>query len=330
MTSLHPPPLPDDTATIAPSASDPAVRAAGLVKRYGDLTAVDDVSFAVPRGTCLGLLGPNGAGKTTIIEILEGLKQPDAGEVVVLGRTWDHDPRAIQERIGVQLQEAEFQDKLSVYETLRLFASFYARPADLDGVIELVGLTEKRRAWVKTLSGGQKQRLSIGCALLNEPEILFLDEPTTGLDPQARRRVWEIIERLKTEGRTVLLTTHYMEEAERLADDLIIIDHGKVIARGSPATIIASLEAESVVQFAVAGRTHARLEHAELTALEGVRAVRSEGANIVLSVVHTQAVIAGLFELVRARGLELEDLRTHRPTLEDVFVSLTGKHLRDE
>jgi ABC-2 type transport system ATP-binding protein len=320
----------EDNSLEVAASPDAAVRCTDLVKHYGDVHAVDGISFEMRRGTCLGLLGPNGAGKTTTIEILEGLKPPDRGEVSVLGRSWRDHPRAIQERIGVQLQEAEFQDKLSVFETLRLFASFYPGPTDIDAVIATVGLTEKRSAWVKTLSGGQKQRLSIGCALLNEPEILFLDEPTTGLDPQARRRVWEIIETVKADGRTVLLTTHYMEEAERLADDLIIVDHGKVIARGSPPSIIASLGAESVVQFAMAEDAVNQFSSEALEALEGVQAVRFEGTTVVLSVVHTQAVISGLFDLATERSMPIDDLRTHRPTLEDVFVSLTGKHLRDE
>ncbi len=309
--------------------ADAAVSARGLVKRYGDLTAVDGIDFDVRRGTCLGVLGPNGAGKTTTIEMLEGIKRADDGEIVVLGMRWGKDDRAIQERIGVQLQETEFQDKLSVHETLRLFASFFENSAPLDEIIEIIGLEEKRTAFVKTLSGGQKQRLSIGCALLNNPDVLFLDEPTTGLDPQARRRVWDVVETFKAGGGSVLLTTHYMEEAERLADDLIIVDHGKVIARGSPASIIASLGAESVVQFSMVDAAVDAIEEAHLLALEGVNAVRVEGSSMVLSVTGTQGVISGLFALVDERGLDLEDLRTHRPTLEDVFVALTGKHLRD-
>jgi ABC-2 type transport system ATP-binding protein len=306
-----------------------AVSARGVVKRYGDLTAVDGIDFDVPRGVCLGVLGPNGAGKTTTIEMLEGLKRPDAGEITVLGRTWAGDPRWIQERIGVQLQETEYQDKLKVVEILRMFRSFYRDGADIERVLETIGLTEKRRAFVKTLSGGQKQRLSIGCALLNEPEILFLDEPTTGLDPQARRRVWEVIERFKAGGGTVLLTTHYMEEAERLADDLLIVDQGRVIARGSPASVIATLEAESVVQFTLGSAWERGVIEAELAALEGVSEVRFEGENVVLSVTRTHGVVGALFDLVESRGLAMDDLRTHRPTLEDVFVSLTGRHLRD-
>ena len=309
---------------------DVAVMARGLVKRYGELVAVDGVDFEVRRGTCLGVLGPNGAGKTTIIEILEGLKPPDGGEVQVLGRSWGDNAREIQERIGVQLQETEFQDKLTVIELLRMFRSFYRDGTDLEEVIATIGLEEKRTARVKTLSGGQKQRLAIGCALLHKPEVLFLDEPTTGLDPQARRRLWEVVETFKTHGGTVVLTTHYMEEAERLADEVIIVDRGVVIARGSPASIIASLGVENVVQFGLSDTDPRTLSEDDLLALDGVQSVAYNGAQITLTVIQTQAVIAGLFDLIKQRQLALEDLRTHRPTLEDVFVSLTGKHLRDE
>jgi ABC-2 type transport system ATP-binding protein len=319
-------------ATVASSnnGNEVAVSARGLVKRYGDVVAVDGIDFVARRGTCLGVLGPNGAGKTTTIEILEGLKEPDAGEVEVLGRRWKDDPRGIQERIGVQLQETEFQEKITVFELLRLFRSFYRQGRDVEEVVKTVGLEEKRDARVKALSGGQRQRLAVGCALLNEPDILFLDEPSTGLDPHARRRLWDIVESFKSNGGTVVLTTHYMEEAERLADDLIIVDHGRVIARGSPAEIIASLGAESMVRFSLAGTDPRSLTEQELHGLDGVRSARYSGAEITLSVVHTQAVISGLFDLIDQRDLELEDLNTHRPTLEEVFVSLTGKHLQDE
>ncbi len=322
------------TSTIgsarSPSNDDLAVRATGLVKRYADLTAVDNIDLEVRRGTCVGVLGPNGAGKTTTIEMLEGLKKPDAGEIIVLGRTWAADPRGIQERIGVQLQEAEFQDKLTVFEILRLFRSFFSDGTDINEVMETIGLTEKRDTFVKHLSGGQRQRLSLGCALLNKPEILFLDEPTTGLDPQARRRAWEMIEAFKGNGGTILLTTHYMEEAERLADELVIFDRGKVVARGSPASLKADLGADSFVRFTLADGSRGTLEDSDLTALAGVRSVRREGAAHVLTVVQTQQVIAGLFDLAKERDLLLDDLRTHRPTLEDVFVALTGNTLRDE
>ena len=226
-----------------------AVEARGLRKRYDDVVAVDGIELQVSPGTCLGLLGPNGAGKTTTIEMLEGLKEPDEGSVSILGMDWRHSATAIRQAIGVQLQETTFQDKLTVFEVLRLFRSFYSKGLDLEHVLRQVGLVEKRGAMVSKLSGGQKQRLALGCALLSDPRVLFLDEPTTGLDPQARRRVWEIVEEFKSAGGTVVLTTHYMEEAERLADDLAIVDRGQVIARGSPEAIIASLEAESLVDF---------------------------------------------------------------------------------
>ena len=322
-------PAPTQSASST-SVDNVAVRATGLVKRYADVVAVDNINLEVRRGTCLGVLGPNGAGKTTTIEMLEGLKKPDAGAITVLGRSWAQDARAIQERIGVQLQEAEFQEKLKVFEVLRLFRSFFSDGADLEQVLEIIGLTEKRKSLVKNLSGGQRQRLSVGCALLNNPEILFLDEPTTGLDPQARRRVWEVVEEFKAAGGTILLTTHYMEEAERLADEVIIFDHGKVIAQGSPASLKAELGADSVVQFTLADGSRGSLEDTDLTALAGVRSVRREGAAHVLTVVETQQVIAGLFDLAEKLDLLLDDLRTHRPTLEDVFVALTGKNLRDD
>ena len=320
----------DDQVEGRDRGGEGAVVARGLVKRYGELTAVGGIDFEVRRGTCLGVLGPNGAGKTTTIEILEGLKTPDGGEVEVLGRRWRSDRREIQERIGVQLQETELEEKLTVFELLRVFRSFYRQGAEIEEVMGTIGLEEKRDAQVKTLSGGQKQRLAVGCALINQPEILFLDEPSTGLDPQARRQLWQVIETFKSGGGTVVLTTHYMEEAERLADIVLIVDRGQIIARGSPAEVIGTLGAESLVRFSLAGADPRALSEDELTALEGVKAARYEGSEITLSASRTQAVIEALFELIKHRGLELEDLRTHRPTLEDVFVSLTGKHLRDE
>ncbi len=314
----------------ANSPDDAVVLARGLVKRYGKLVAVDGIDLEVHRGTCLGLLGPNGAGKTTTIEVLEGLKPPDAGEVRVLGMEWERSARAIREAIGVQLQATEFQEKLTVLEVLRMFRSFFRQGREADELVAAVGLEEKKRSRVGTLSGGQKQRLALAVALLNKPQVLFLDEPTTGLDPQARRRVWEIVEAFKADGGTVLLTTHYMEEAERLADEVVIVDHGRVIARGSPAAIVGSLGAESVVEFVPAPGAAQGLREESLRALEGVHSVRVDRQSIVLSVSRTQAAIAALFELAAREGVALEDLRTHRPTLEDVFVSLTGKHLRDE
>ena len=306
------------------------VSARGLVKRFGDVVAVDGLDLDVRAGTCLGLLGPNGAGKTTTIEMLEGLKAPDAGEIRVLGLDWRTGAREIRAAIGAQLQATDFQEKLTVFETLRMFRCFYLDARSEDEVIAAVGLEEKRASRVGTLSGGQKQRLALACALINRPRVLFLDEPTTGLDPQARRRVWETVEAFKAERGTVLLTTHYMEEAEHLCDDLAIIDHGKAIARGSPQAVIRSLGAESFVEFAPEGGDPRVFAEEELRALAGVSAVRFEKDRASLTVTRTQDVLAGLFALSTKRGIALADLRTHRPTLEDVFVTLTGKHLRDE
>ncbi len=307
----------------------PAVRATGLVKRFGSLTAVDGLDLELERGTCLALLGPNGAGKTTTIEMLEGLQRPDAGEIEILGRTWAADPDGIREHIGVQLQETRLTEKVTVLETLRLFRTFYREGRDLAEVLDVVGLTDKRNARVETLSGGQHQRLSLACALVSRPELLFLDEPTTGLDPQARRRVWEIVEGFKNAGGTVLLTTHYMEEAERLADDVVIVDAGKIIAEGSPAAVIGSLHAESIVELHPKDGAADRLVDADLLALPGVGEVRREGSALTLVVTDTQASVGALLGHLTTVGVELESLRTHSPTLEDVFVALTGKHLRD-
>jgi ABC-2 type transport system ATP-binding protein len=309
---------------------EPILEARGLVKRFGDVLAVDGLDLEARAGTCLGLLGPNGAGKTTTIEMLEGLRPPDAGTIRVLGREWRDAAQAIRASIGVQLQATEFQEKLTVYETLRMFRCFYADAREPDEVIAVVGLEEKRDGRVGTLSGGQKQRLALATALLNRPRVLFLDEPTTGLDPQARRRVWELVEGFKAGGCTVLLTTHYMEEAERLCDEVVIVDHGRVIARGTPRAIIASLGAESVVTCTPAGGDPRVLPEAELRALPGVSGARFEKERAVLSVTRTQDAIGALFALAARHGIALDDLDTHRPTLEDVFVALTGKHLRDE
>ncbi len=308
--------------------SVPALRAHGLVKRFGALTAVDGLDLELARGTCLALLGPNGAGKTTTIEMLEGLTRPDAGDIEILGRTWASDPEGIRERIGVQLQETRLTEKVTVLETLRLFRSFYREGRDLDEVLDVVGLTDKRGARVETLSGGQHQRLSLACALVSRPEVLFLDEPTTGLDPQARRRVWEIVAGFKQEGGTVLLTTHYMEEAERLADDVVIIDAGKIIAQGTPAAVIGSLHAESIVELHPKNGMGDLLLDAALLSLRGVSEVRREGSAFTLVVTDTQASVGALLGHLTEVGVELESLQTHSPTLEDVFVALTGKHLR--
>jgi ABC-2 type transport system ATP-binding protein len=317
--------------TVSPPATQSALSVTGLRKRFDDVVAVDGLDLEVRQGECFGLLGPNGAGKTTTIEICEGLTAPDAGEVVVLGRRWAGDAHALRERLGIQLQETQLSEKLTVTETLQLFRSFYARGRPVDEVIALVQLGEKRRARVGTLSGGQKQRLALACALVGDPELVFLDEPTTGLDPQARRQVWDLVEELKRMGRTIVLTTHYMEEAERLCDRVAIVDHGRIIAEGTPRELVAGIGAQQVVFFAVDDGVSVPAE-----ALEEIgRTVRTAhparatdgGWELHVSAPH-QAIPALLGELAR-RGLPLAELRTHSPTLEDVFVSLTGRALRD-
>jgi ABC-2 type transport system ATP-binding protein len=246
----------------------PAVRCDALHKRYGDVVAVDGLSLTVQRGECFGLLGPNGAGKTTTIEILEGLLEPDQGEVEVLGLRWRTHAVELRQRLGIQLQETQLADKLTVAETIRLFRSFYHRGRTVADLMQVVELEGKRDSWVIKLSGGQKQRLALACALAGAPDLLFLDEPTTGLDPQSRRQLWGVLERFRGEGGTIVLTTHYMDEAQVLCDRVAIIDHGRVIALGTPQELIAKLTAPRVV--------------------------------------------------------------THHGTLEDVFMSLTGRHLRED
>ncbi|HEX9610669.1 MAG TPA: ABC transporter ATP-binding protein [Gemmatimonadales bacterium] len=289
------------------------------------------VDLTVAAGECFGLLGPNGAGKTTTIEILEGLTPPDAGAVEVLGLRWQEGDggRSLRERLGIQLQETQLAEKLTVEETLRLFRSFYRHGHTVDEVLALVSLEEKRAAWVSRLSGGQKQRLAVACALVSRPELLFLDEPTTGLDPQSRRQLWEVVTRFRAGGGTVLLTTHYMEEAERLCDRVAIMDHGKVIAHGTPAALIASLGAEHVVEFALADGTGLDAITEELAAIPGVRATRPVADRIALTVTEVHRAVPALMSLLERRGVELSYLTTHHATLEDVFVVMTGRHLRD-
>ena len=313
---------------MPPVASAPrALEVRGLVKRYGSVTAIDGLDLEVFPGECFGLLGPNGAGKTTTIEICEGLTEADAGHVTVLGRRWDRDQRALRERLGIALQETQLSEKLTVEETLTLFRSFYASPRPVDEVVDLVSLGEKRRARVVELSGGQKQRLAVACALVGDPELLFLDEPTTGLDPQSRRQLWDLIERFKSTGRTVVLTTHYMDEAERLADRVAIVDHGKVIALGTPNELIASLGAEYVVAFSLAHGGTVSLD--TLHAVAGVIAARVDAGTYEVQVTAVHHALPALLETLQRSGLALAELRTHSPTLEDVFVALTGRAMRE-
>jgi ABC-2 type transport system ATP-binding protein len=287
---------------------------------------VDGIDLTLRPGECFGLLGPNGAGKTTTIEICEGLTAPDAGEVVVLGLRWNTDHERLRQQLGISLQETQFSDKLTVLETARLFRSFYRRGPAAESVLDLVQLGEKRGARVGQLSGGQRQRLALACALVGDPELLFLDEPTTGLDPQSRRQLWELIEGFRAGGRSILLTTHYMEEAERLCDRVAIVDHGRIIAEGTPRELIAGLGAEHVLEFAAgAGR---ELEPAGFAAAGLATPTRRDGSwRLQVSELH-QAMPAVLSEL-RRQGVQLSELRTHSATLEDVFVALTGRQLRD-
>jgi ABC-2 type transport system ATP-binding protein len=305
-----------------------AVVCRGLHKRYGDVVAVAGLDLEVHAGECFGLLGPNGAGKTTTVEILEGLLEPDAGEVEVLGLRWGADDRALRQRLGIQLQETQLHEKLTVEEVVRLFRSFYERGPSVDDVIAMVGLDAKRRSWVGKLSGGQRQRLAVACALVNQPDLLFLDEPTTGLDPQSRRQLWALLETYRAGGGTVLLTTHYMDEAEALCDRVAIVDQGRVIALGSPRELVASLGAEHVIEFAVGdGRA---IPPERLRALPGVMDVRAGEGTTCLHASELHVVMPALLEALASDGLVLSQFATHQATLEDVFVAHTGRHLRDD
>jgi ABC-2 type transport system ATP-binding protein len=304
-----------------------ALRCSKLVKRFTDVTAVDGLDLEVFKGECFGLLGPNGAGKTTTVEILEGLTAPDEGSVELLGQSWNgggNDP-ALRERIGVQLQETQLAEKVTVIETVRLFRSFYKRGHSVDEVIRTVALEEKRNARVGKLSGGQKQRLAVACALVSDPELLFLDEPTTGLDPQARLSLWDIVEKFRTRGGTILLTTHYMEEAARLCDRVAIMDHGKVIALGTPADLIESLGADQVIEFSVASA----LADDALKTLPAVKHLHKRGEIYALTVSEIGVALPALLAEIERQQSEVVTLTTHQATLEDVFVSLTGRMLRD-
>ena len=310
------------------AATAPSLLVRGLRKRYADVVAVDGLDLEIRAGECFGLLGPNGAGKTTTIEICEGLTEPDEGEVLVLGRRWGEHDRELRELLGISLQETQFSEKLTVEETVRLFRSFYHRGPSPEEVIATVQLQEKRAGRVGQLSGGQRQRLALACALVGDPALLFLDEPTTGLDPQSRRQLWELIERFKADGRAILLTTHYMEEAERLCDQVAIVDHGRVIALGTPRELVASLSAEHVVEFATAPGAPVREE--ALRQVDGVEAAVRRDDTYRIRVAELHRTVPALLAELHRQGVQLTELRTHSATLEDVFVELTGRHLREE
>jgi len=312
------------------STSAIAISCRALVKRYKDVTAVAGLDLEVRAGECFGLLGPNGAGKTTTVEMLEGLLAHDEGDIEILGMRWDGHEHALRERLGVALQETKLADRLTVAEVIRLFRSFYRRGRTVEEVLDVVELGEKRDAWVEKLSGGQRQRLAIACALVGAPDLLFLDEPTTGLDPQSRRQLWEIVAAFKRGGGTVVLTTHYMEEAERLCDRVAVMDHGKVIALGSPRELIASLGADHIVEFSLDDGGAEPLPEAALAALPGVKAARRDGPRFSLTVTEAHRAVPALMLELERRGVEMTELVTHHATLEDLFLSLTGRHLRDE
>ena len=326
----HSKPAPASSATI--QENGPSLLLQGLRKAFADVVAVDGLDLEVMRGECFGLLGPNGAGKTTTIEICEGLTAPDAGTVNLLGIEWHSGAAELRQRIGIQLQETQFPEKLTVEETLRLFRSFYHQGLSVEESIKTAQLEEKRTSRVGTLSGGQKQRLAMACALVGDPELLFLDEPTTGLDPQARRHLWDLVDELKQAGRTIILTTHYMEEAERLCDRVAIMDHGRIIAQGTTPQLVASVGAEHIVEFAVTGREPGltQVNAALLTAIPGVQSHRVDAGLHQLSVMELHTAVPRIFAALTEQGLHLSEFRTHSATLEDVFVHLTGRTLRDE
>ncbi len=324
---MRAPMIETDKAAVDPAApgAETVIRVEDVRKAYGDVQAVDGVSFEVRRGEIFGLLGPNGAGKTTTVEMLEGLRRPDSGTLHVLGVDAARHPERIKPRIGVQLQTAALFPNLTVEELIELFASFYPRALPTSQLVEALDLAEKRAARVKTLSGGQQQRLSVALALVNDPEIVFLDEPSTGMDPAARRALWTLIAGLRNDGKTILLTTHYMEEAEVLCDRLAIMDHGKVMEEGTVAELVGRRfkdRAVSVGGLATVGRER-------MAAFPGVTRVADEEGETILYTRDVPATIGALLAAAEEFGVETENLLVRRPTLEDVFLDLTGRALRD-
>jgi len=313
------------TLGARPDATGPVIRVGDVHKAYGSIQAVDGVSFEVAPGEIFGLLGPNGAGKTTTMEMIEGLHPPDAGTIEVLGLDVRRNAPQIKHRIGVQLQTAALYPQLTVEELLSLFGSFYARQRPVDRVIEDLELGEKRAAQTKTLSGGQRQRLSVALALVNDPEVVFLDEPTTGLDPAARQGLWQVVRRMQGEGRTILMTTHYMEEAEALCDRLAIMDHGRILDLGTVDELIGRRFQERGVRFLRRDAPPGE----QLRGLAGVTRVVEEDDEVVLFTRDVPATVGALLEVTTGAGTEPADLMIRRASLEDVFLDLTGRALRD-
>jgi ABC-2 type transport system ATP-binding protein len=312
---------------------DWAIRVRDLRKEYrgrnGPVHAVNGIDLDVRQGECFGLLGPNGAGKTTTVEILEGLNEPTSGDVEVLGLRWASDETDIRERIGVTLQETRLPDKETVREIVSTFRSFYKQGLTPDQVIDRVALESKSEAFIEQLSGGQQQRLAVALSLVGDPELLFLDEPTTGLDPQSRRQLWDVIRDLRGRGRTVVLTTHYMDEAERLCDRVAVIDQGTIIALGSPSELIARLGGDHIVEFALEGN-EPPLPAESFKGLDSVLASRAEADGYSLTVAEPHRAIPALLDALDRLDRPLARLTTRHVSLEDVFVSLTGRHLRDD
>jgi ABC-2 type transport system ATP-binding protein len=301
------------------------VEVKNVSKSYGSLKAVDNLSFSANRGEVFGLLGPNGAGKTTTLEMIEGLRKPDSGEIFINGMNIRTHLRQIKEIIGVQLQATSLYDKIKVGEAITLYGGYYQKKRSVDDLLALVSLTDKRDEFHKNLSGGQKQRLALALTLVNDPEVVFLDEPTTGLDPQARRNLWDIIRMMRAENKTIILTTHYMEEAEQLCDRIAIMDHGKVIAQGTTAELIAQMRADYCIEF----QRIPTLPDEILQTLPEVSRIQRENGTIELITRHPQTTLTQLLDYAEKHNIVIDDLHVRRPTLEDLFLELTGRRLRE-
>ena len=304
---------------------DAIVEVKGLTKGYGDLVAVNEVSFEIEQGEIFGLLGPNGAGKTTTVEMIEGLRKPDSGSIKVCGIDTSKGIDRVKELTGVQLQTTTIYDKIRVGEAIELFGGYYQKSLPADEILDEMSLNDKRGSFVEELSGGQKQRLAMALALVNDPEILFLDEPTTGLDPQARRNAWNIIERLKGRGKTIILTTHYMEEAERLCRRVGIMDYGRIIALDAPKDLIAKQNLDSAVEFTTSNGVAREI----FQKLPKVSKVTQDGDRFILHTKEASYVLTELTRLSEGNGLNLESISVRKATLEDVFLELTGRKLRE-